>query len=116
MFSKAFICKNKYKNDPGFNLLVRLRSRTRKALLGTSKSVSTRELLGCDTNELRLWLECRFTGSMSWENMSDWEVDHIRPLSSFDLTDEAQLREAAHYTNLQPLWRGDNRKKGAKWL
>lgn len=48
--------------------------------------------------------------------MGEWEIDHKRPLASFDLTDEAQLREAAHYTNLQPLWRLDNRKKGAKWL
>lgn len=106
----------RYLNDPAFNMLVRLRVRTRKALLGKSKSVATRELIGCTTDELCAWIEKQFLPGMSWGNMSEWEIDHKRPLATFDLTDEAQLREAAHYTNLQPLWRVDNRKKGAKWL
>ena len=41
---------------------------------------------------------------------------HIRPLSSFDLTDKEQLKEACCYANLQPLWAKDNLSKGAKWL
>lgn len=106
----------RYLNDPAFNMLVRLRVRTRKALLGKSKSVATRELIGCTTDELCAWIERQFLPGMSWGNMREWEIDHKRPLATFDLTDEAQLREAAHYMNLQPLWRIDNRKKGAKWL
>jgi hypothetical protein len=53
---------------------------------------------------------------MTWENWAHrgWHLDHIRPLSSFDLTDEAQLKEAMHYTNLQPLWARDNLRKHAK--
>lgn len=86
-----------------------------KQLLGKSKSVATRELLGCTSEELCAWIEKQFLPGMSWGNMSEWELDHKRPLATFDLTDEAQLREAAHHTNLQPLWRIDNRKKGAKW-
>ena len=37
---------------------------------------------------------------MTWELV---ELDHIQPLSSFDLTNPEQLREAAHYTNIQPF-------------
>lgn len=106
---------DRYLNDPAFNMLVRLRVRTRKALLGASKSVATRELIGCTSEELCAHIEKQFAPGMSWSNMREWEVDHKRPLASFDLTDDAQLREAAHYTNLQPLWRLDNRRKGAKW-
>jgi len=40
--------------------------------------------------------------------------DHIKPLSSFDLTDRKQLLEAVNHTNLQPLWAEHNLEKGVK--
>lgn len=40
-----------------------------------------------------------------------WEVDHIRPCASFDLTDTGQQKECFHWTNLQPLWELDNDRK-----
>ena len=53
---------------------------------------------------------------MSWDNwnLAGWHIDHIRPLASFDLTDPVQLKQAAHYTNLQPLWAHDNYVKGSR--
>ena len=45
---------------------------------------------------------------MSWNNI---ELDHVRPLSSFDLSDIEQLKEASHYSNIQPLLTKDNRSK-----
>lgn len=64
--------------------------------------------------ELRAHLETRFLPGMTWENYGAWHIDHVRPLASFDLTDRAQLLQACHYTNLQPLWARDNRSKGAR--
>jgi hypothetical protein len=34
-----------------------------------------------------------------------WEIDHIKPCASFDLTDIKQQKECFHYTNLQPLFK-----------
>ena len=50
---------------------------------------------------------------MSWKNYGyyGWHLDHIRPLSSFDLTDREQFLEACHYTNLQPMWGIENIRK-----
>ena len=43
------------------------------------------------------------------------ELDHVRPVSSFDLTDSEQLKEASHFSNIQPLLKHDNRKKVANY-
>jgi hypothetical protein len=53
---------------------------------------------------------------MSWDNYGKygWEIDHIKPLSLYDLTDDNQLKEVCNYKNLQPLWAEDNLKKSNK--
>ena len=48
---------------------------------------------------------------MSWDNYGQWHIDHIRPCSGFNLLDPIEQRVCFHYTNLQPLWAGDNLKK-----
>jgi hypothetical protein len=53
---------------------------------------------------------------MLWKNHGKWHIDHIIPLSNFDLTKPEEQRKAFHYTNLQPLWAMDNMKKHNKIL
>jgi len=109
--------KERMASDPTYSLIIKLRKRVAKVLKGKSKSTSTLELLGCSAEEYRQHLESQFTPGMTWGNhaFDGWHIDHIRPLSSFDLTDPAQQREAFHYTNCQPLWAKDNLEKGATW-
>ncbi len=54
------------------------------------------------------WLESQFVHGMGWHNRSLWHVDHIVPLSAFDLSCVEQQRVAFHYTNLRPLWAAEN--------
>lgn len=107
--------QRRMKDDPVYVLRGRLRSRVHSALKGKTKTFSTTALLGCSADSLRVWIELQFLPGMSWSNRSQWEIDHKRPLSSFDLNDPDQLAAACHFTNLQPLWRRDNRSKGARW-
>ena len=74
-------------------------------------------MLGCTIGELKIYLEQQFKPGMTWENhiIDGWHIDHIRPLSSFDLTVLEQYKQACHYTNLQPLWAKDNLSKNDKW-
>lgn len=71
-----------------------------------------KEYVGCTIDELKAHLESKFTEGMSWENRSQWHIDHIIPLSSAKTPED--LYKLLHYTNLQPLWAVDNLKKGCK--
>lgn len=128
--SKKYYEKNKdkirtYKNnyemerkqtDVSYKLRINLRARIREAVKnnGTKKSYSTIILIGCEIDFLKQHLESRFKNGMSWNNYGEWEIDHIKPCSSFDLTDEEQQKICFHFSNLQPLWKTENRMKGAR--
>jgi hypothetical protein len=109
--------KNRKQVDINFKILSQLRTRLNKAIKGLDKSATTQELLGCSIEELKTHLESKFTPGMSWSNNTKkgWHIDHIKPLSLFNLSNPEQQREACHYTNLQPLWAKDNLSKGAKY-
>lgn len=108
--------RNKLKTDVQFRLRKRLRTRLHKGLSGARKEYKTQELLGCSFTYLKTWLEDRFSEGMSWDNYGKggWEIDHVKPLSSFDLTKKEAIFAACNYTNLQPLWRWENIAKGRK--
>ena len=92
------------------------RERTRKALRGAVKSEAIVRLLGISIEGFKAHLEKQFRPGMSWENYGfrGWHVDHIRPLSSFDLSDPVQQAAAFHYINTQPLWMAENFSKHTK--
>ena len=106
----------KRRQDPLQKMIDGQRSRLRIALKQIEKSDETMNLIGCSAIELKEYLESKFTEGMTWENRGreGWHIDHIKPCSSFDLSDPEQQKECFHYTNLQPLWAKDNLRKGYK--
>ena len=70
------------------------------------KHTSTTNILSCNVQELKVYLEKSFLIEMTWENWGKiWEIDHILPCSSFDLTKLEEQKKCFHYTNLQPLFK-----------
>ena len=108
--------KERRDKDPIFNLTNRLRCRLWKYLkiLNITKTNKTFDIVGCSPQFLKEHLETQFTDGMSWDNRSEWHIDHIIPLSSAKTEDE--LYKLCHYENLQPLWAEDNLKKSNKTL
>jgi hypothetical protein len=106
--------KERHDTDPIFNLTNRMRCRLRKYLiiLNITKKNKTFDIVGCSPQFLKEHLETQFTDGMTWDNRSDWHIDHIIPLSSAKT--EEELYKLCHYTNLQPLWAEDNMKKSNK--
>jgi hypothetical protein len=105
----------KRRTDERFAIAERLRARVKNAARksGACKAAGTEDLTGCSSQALASWLERQFVDGMSWENRSEWHIDHIIPCCAFDLRDEAQQRVAFHYTNLRPLWSSQNMRKSS---
>jgi hypothetical protein len=109
--------KKRYNSDIGYRLRSILRTRLNEALKNNQKTGSAVKDLGCSIDELRKYIESRWQPGMSWDNWSKdgWHIDHITPLSAFDLCDPLELKKACHYTNLQPLWAEDNLRKNGRY-
>lgn len=70
---------------------------------------------GYTFEELEHHIESQFADGMSWDNRSEWHIDHIKPIKAFldeGITDPAIINAL---DNLQPLWAKDNLNKGAKY-
>lgn len=100
--------------DYKFKIITNIRSRLRSALnvKKWSKKTSFSQYIGCDKENLIKYIESKFKNNMSWKNYGEWQIDHIIPLSSAQTIEE--IYALSHYTNLQPLWKIDNLKKGNK--
>ena len=104
----------KYATDIDFKIKSNLRSRLYNALKNSLKAGSAVKDLGCTIEELRAHLESQWQEGMNWDNHTTkgWHIDHILPLSKFDLTSPEEFKKACHYSNLHPLWAKDNWSKG----
>ena len=104
--------KNRMQIDPLFKLRCNIRSLIGMSIKrnGFTKRSQTYNILGCTYEEFKIHLENQFTKGMSWENQGEWHLDHIYPVSL--AKDEEELYKLNHYTNFQPLWAKDNKRKG----
>lgn len=101
--------------SPQLQAAAKLRQNTYWLLRKRAQKGKYVEILGCTGDEFAAYLEALFLPGMVWGNYGRWEIDHVKPLSLFDLTDPKQLAVAGHHTNCQPLWREDNVRKGAQY-
>lgn len=110
--------KRRRAQDAEFDIVCRLRTRLYQALRAASESKKSKRtfvLVGCSPADLVKHLESLFLPGMSWDNRSEWHIDHIRPCASFDLKNPEEQAKCFHYSNLQPLWARDNLVKNAKY-
>ena len=44
-------------------------------------------------------------------NFNNIHIDHIKPVSRFNLDDHDEFLKCCHYTNMQPLTKAEHKKK-----
>jgi hypothetical protein len=80
--------------------------------VGAIKTSPTFEALGYSVLEFVTHIERQFSGGMSWSNMSEWQIDHIIPISSAKSEDDVFALN--QLSNLRPMWALENNRKSAK--
>jgi hypothetical protein len=102
-------CSLKQRSNPVFRAMRNIRKRLRDALRGKRACPA---IVGCSRIDFMRHIESKFKKGMHWNNYgTHWHIDHIVPLSRFDLDDPYQLKMANHWTNLQPLEAARNMEK-----
>lgn len=108
----------KRQEDPVFYTAETCKNRVKSAFRKQSipKTGIASKLLGIDDWEkLKNHIESQFGDEYSWENRSQWHIDHIRPIASFDIMKKEQQLVAFNWRNLQPLWEIDNLDKNDEY-
>lgn len=99
-----------------------LQTFTRNSLrrIEVSKSKTRRSIAECELGytqkQFKTHIENLFLDGMSWDNRSEWHIDHIVPVSWWlknGITDVSIINDLL---NLQPLWIKDNLTKSDKLI
>ncbi len=116
----------RYRMDPEFNLKQRLRAALkrkrqgirlgdmlRSAIARCGTSPIAEQFVGYTAKDMRAHIERQFSKGMTWDAFCEGRIhiDHIVPLSSFNVSDANELKAAWALTNLRPLWAKDNLAK-----
>ena len=105
---KIYEKNHRLKNKIFFQIKNSINCRIWEALKSNqqSKKYKGEEYLGCKIKDYKKYLESLFFPEMNWKNFGEiWEIDHIKPCSSFDLTNLEQQKQCFHYSNTQPLFK-----------
>jgi hypothetical protein len=86
-----------------------------EALRSNKNGKSWEILVGYTLSELTAHLEKHFLPNMSWDNRSQWHIDHVIPRSAFNYSDAEciDFKRCWSLKNLRPLWSILNLRKGA---
>jgi hypothetical protein len=90
------------KTNPVFKFICNQRSRIYNAL--RNKQKTTIEYLGCNSTEFFNWLSYNFDENINFENYgSYWHIDHVIPISNFNLENVAEQTICFNWRNTCPL-------------
>ena len=107
--------KNRIINNPVYRFIQNNRTRIWTALKSNSKATNTIELLQCDGQFFYKWIKFCLPYDMSDDEFrNNYEIDHVVPLSSFNLSIPDNQFIAFNWQNCSPLLKSKNRIKGAK--
>ena len=100
--------------NPEHSMQSRLSRLHRHALnkVGGIKTSPTFIELGYDVCDFVRHIEKQFNDGMSWDNMKEWQIDHIIPSSTAKTKDDVIALN--QLSNLRPMWSEKNNKKKNK--
>jgi hypothetical protein len=108
----------RYLKTPKGMLSSMVRKRLNESLREKKNGRHWQDLVGFTVEELKLHIEKQFKLGMNWGNYGQWEVDHKIPQAvfNFENPEDIDFKKCWSLKNLQPLWKKENRIKGASLI
>lgn len=107
--------RNRKATDPLYKLISNFRTAIYQVLKESNvdKNEHYFDILPYSQGELIQHLENQFTDDLTWDNYGEWHVDHITPISSFNIREmgDEEFIKCWSLENLQPLWGEENIRK-----
>lgn len=101
---------NNYKLNTNIKLIHNQRNRINKFISGKNKN--SLEILNCDINFFKKWIQFQFDSNMTWENYGKyWHIDHYIPCSKYGGKQDLYI---FHWKNLRPCEKIENLSKNNK--
>jgi hypothetical protein len=105
-------CKDCERDEPSSKFRRITRTRIFNAL--QKKDKHTIEYLGCSSDEFTKWMLDNGNGFTIENHGKEWHIDHVIPLSKFDLDNEEEQLIAFNWRNTMPLKPKENLSKNNK--
>ena len=107
-------CRNSKVNDSKDKFRKQFSKVLHKAII--DENLCCLKVMGCDPQFLKQWFEFQFDEKMNWNNYGSYfQIDHVKPISLFNIEDENDKRLINHWSNLRPLEKHENISKGNKY-
>jgi hypothetical protein len=107
-------CRDCERDDPTEKFKRYIRTRIYNCLRNKNKSKHSVEYLGCSSDDYFKWI-FNYNSYCSLENHGKmWHIDHVIPISKFDLNDLEEQLLAFNWRNTMPLSSKENLTKNNK--
>ena len=107
-------CKDCERDEPAEKFKRYIRTRIYNCLRYKNKTKHSVEYLGCSSDEYFKWI-FNYNNKYCLDNHgSEWHIDHVIPLSKFDLNIQEQQIIAFNWRNTMPLSCNENLSKNNK--
>jgi len=107
-------CKDCERDEPVEKFKRYCRTRIYNCLRNKNKTLHSVDYLGCCSNDYFKWI-FSYNDKFCLENHGkEWHIDHVVPLSKFDLNNEEQQLIAFNWRNTMPLSCKENLSKNNK--
>jgi len=109
-------CKDCERDEPTEKFKRYIRTRIYNCLRNKNKTKHSVEYLGCSSNDYFKWI-LKYDTIYNLDNHgTNWHIDHVIPLSKFDLNNQEQQLIAFNWRNTMPLSCNENLSKNNKIL
>jgi hypothetical protein len=107
-------CRDCERDEPVEKFKRYIRTRIYNCLRNKNKSKHSVDYLGCSSDEYFKWM-FEYNNCCSLSNHGkDWHIDHVIPISKFDLNNEEEQMLAFNWRNTMPLSAKENLSKNNK--